>query len=103
MLNSILNGDRSNSVPGRQFPKGLECPFGICLPGTELLQSPFWTEFIAWDQFRSDITDPCGIIADLCVVIADPCGNIVYPCSVVTIPKAIGGSAVGDADHCLNH
>ena len=45
---------------------------------------------LAWDHFRGDIDDPCGIIADFCGVIADPCG--------VTIPKVIG-----DADRCATH
>ena len=49
---------------------------------------------LAWDQFRGDINDPCGIIADLCGVITDPC-------CVVTIPEAIGGRVVGDADRCM--
>ena len=37
---------------------------------------------LAWDHFRSDIDDPCSIIAD--------------PCDV-TIPEAIGGRALTDA------
>ena len=66
--------------------------FRICLPGTELLQSPFRTslEFVfqeqsysslhsgrslAWDYVCGDINDPCGVIADFCGVIADPCDN----------------------------
>ena len=28
---------------------------------------------LAWDQFRGDIADPCGVIADFIVVIANPC------------------------------
>ena len=39
---------------------------------------------LAWDYFRSDIDDPCGVIADFCRVITDPC-------MVVAIPEAIGG------------
>ena len=37
---------------------------------------------LAWDHFRGDIDDPCGIIADFCEVIANPYG-------VVAIPEAI--------------
>ena len=33
------------TVPGRKIPKGATVPSGICLPETELLQSPFRTEF----------------------------------------------------------
>ena len=49
---------------------------------------------IAWDHVRSDINDPCGAIADFCGVNAGPCG-------VVTIPEAIAGRAVADADRCV--
>ena len=34
---------------------------------------------LAWDHFRGDIDDPCGIIADFCGVIADQCGVIADP------------------------
>ena len=34
---------------------------------------------LAWDYFRGDIDDHCGIIADFCGVIADPCGVVVTP------------------------
>ena len=44
----------------------------------------------AWDHFRGDIDDPCGVIADFCGVIADPCG-------VVAIPEAIGRGTVADS------
>ena len=30
---------------------------------------------LAWDHFRSDIDDPCRVIADFCGVIADPCSD----------------------------
>ena len=43
----------------------VEHPFRSCLPGTELLQSPFMTEF-RWDHICDDVVDPCGIIADPC-------------------------------------
>ena len=59
-------------------------PSGICLPRTELLQSPFRTEF------SMNVDDPCGVIADFWGVIADPCG-------VVAIPEVIGGRAVAGA------
>ena len=39
---------------------------------------------LAWDHFRGDIDNICGVIADFCGVITDPCG-------VVTIPEVIGG------------
>ena len=47
MLNSIQNGVWSNSVPGRQFPlKGTHLQkLSSRKLGTELLQSPFRTEF----------------------------------------------------------
>ena len=45
---------------------------------------------LAWDHFRGDIADPCGVLADPCGVIADPCG-------VVAIPEAIDGRTVADA------
>ena len=61
---------------------GLAGPSQICLPGKELLQSPFRTEF-TWDHVRGDIADPCGVIADPSGVIADPYG-------VVAIPEAVG-------------
>ena len=35
---------------------------------------------LAWDHFRGDINNPCGVIADPYRVITDPCG-------VVTIPE----------------
>ena len=51
---------------------------------------------LAWDHFRGNIDDPCGVIADFCRVIADFCGVIAhfcviiaYPC-YVTIREAIG-------------
>ena len=34
---------------------------------------------LAWDHFRGDIDDPCGIVADFCRVIADPCGVVAIP------------------------
>ena len=55
----------------------------ISLTGTELLQSPFRTEFSMWSlsrryrrslQRRYRPADFCGVIADFCGVIADPCG-----------------------------
>ena len=66
---------------------------------------------LAWDHFRGDIddpcgvianffgviTDPCGVIADPCGVIADPCGVIADPCGVVAIPEVTGSHAVADA------
>ena len=30
---------------------------------------------LAWDHFRGDIDDPCGVIADPCGVIADPAAS----------------------------
>ena len=73
-------------------------PFGNCLPGTELLQSPFrWS--LAWDHLCGDIDDICGITADFCEVIADPW----LPAKFLRIPEAIGGRAVGDADRCATH
>ena len=74
----------------------LHSPSGICLPGTELLQSSFKTEF-TMGHFRCDIDDPGGVIADFCGVLADPCGVIPDPCSVVMIHEVIGGRAVVDA------
>ena len=51
-----------------------ETPFGICLPGTELLQSPFRTEFslgsLSWQYWRS-----LCVITNYCRVIADPFGD----------------------------
>ena len=58
---------------------------------------------LAWDHFRGDIEDPCGVIADFCVVIANFCGVIADPCGVAAIPEAIVGRAVGDADRCATH
>ena len=59
---------------------------------------------LAWDHFRGDIDDPCGVIAnfcgvmtDPCGVIADPCGVIADPCGVVAIPEVTGSRAVADA------
>ena len=58
----------------------LRIPFGICLPGTELLQSPFKMDFsmrsLSWWYRRSLWRHRCGI---------------------VTIPEAIGGCAVTNA------
>ena len=73
-------------------------PFGNCLPGTKLLQSPFRISgrSLAWDDFWGDIDNPCGVIVDFCGVIADSCG-------VVAIPEAIDGHAVADADRCATH
>ena len=34
---------------------------------------------LAWDHFRGDIDDPCGVIAHFCGVIADPCRVITDP------------------------
>ena len=39
---------------------------------------------LAWDHFRGDIDDPCGIVTDFCGVIADFCGVIADPCVVIT-------------------
>ena len=64
-------------------------PSGICLPGTELLKSPF-RRSLAWDHVRADIDDPCDVIANFSGFISDPC-------CVVAIPEAIGGRAVADA------
>ena len=64
-------------------------PSGIFLPGTELLQSPFRTEFSKGSRSRS-LSPSCGVITDFCGVIADPCG-------VVAIPEVIGGPAGSDA------
>ena len=90
MLNSVLNGDWSNSLPGRQIPKGRTLPSGIRLPGTGLAYSSLHSGWsIAGDHVRGDIDDPCTVIADFRGVIADPCG-------VVAIPEAIGGRAVAD-------
>ena len=86
MLNSVLNGDWSNSVPGRKIPEG----------------HSGWS--LAWNHVCGDIDHPCGVIADFCVVINDPCGVIAdpcgvianpcrviaNPCAVVVIPEAIG-------------
>ena len=51
---------------------------------------------LAWDHFRSDIADPCCVIANFCRVIADPCG-------IVAIPEVIGSRLCGDANHCMTH
>ena len=53
---------------------------------------------LAWDHFRGNIDNLCGIIADFGGVIVDPCSIV-----VVAIPEAIGSCAVADADHCRTH
>ena len=78
MLNSVLNGDWSNSVPGRQFPKG----------GTELLQSPFRMEFNNQHGIRGIITIPVAL---------SPIPEVI---GGSTATDAIRDSAGADADHC---
>ena len=51
---------------------------------------------LAWDYFRGDIDDPCGIITDFCGIITDPCSIIVNTHGVVAIPEAIGSCEVTD-------
>ena len=60
----------------------------------QLLQSTFRTEFSGDIDFRGDIDDPSGVIADFCGVIADPCG--------VAIPEAIGGRRFRSLHDSLN-
>ena len=70
-------------------------PFGNCLPGTELLQSPFRTELSMGSLSRwywRSLRHHCRF----CRVIADPCG-------VVAIPEVIGSCTVTDADSCVTH
>ena len=81
-------------------------PFGNCLPGTELLQSPFMTE-LAWDHFHSIITDSCGVVADPCCIIANPCSDWL---SLMVIRDSAGealisilGTAVTPAQILLPH
>ena len=84
-LHKVQKLDDSPGVKGRIYQQGRKTeivggemhagPSGICLPGTELLQSPFRTGS-PWGHVRGDIDDPCGTIADFCGVIADrpdPC------------------------------
>ena len=51
---------------------------------------------LAWDHFRGNIDDPCGVIANFCGVIADSCG-------VVAIPEVIGGCRCSNANLCTTH
>ena len=52
---------------------------------------------LAWDHFRGNIGDPCGVFADFCRVITDPCVVMANPWGIVAITEAIGGCAVADA------
>ena len=80
----------------------ISAPSGIFLQGTELLQSPFQTEFRMGSRSRRyrgslrAITDFCGVIADFWGVNADPC-------SVVMIPEVIGECAVAVARLAKHH
>ena len=86
MLNSVLNGDWSNSVPPLEFVFQ-EQSYSSLHSGRSL----------AWDHVRDDIVDPCGAIADFCGVIPDFCRVIADPCSVVAVHEAIGGHAFANA------
>ena len=71
----------------------IHVPFGICLPGTELL-SLHSGQSLARDLFRGDINDPCGMITDFCRVIANPCGIVAIP---VALSRSLRRSAAADA------
>ena len=34
---------------------------------------------LAWDHFRGNTDDPCGVIANFCGIMADPCSIITNP------------------------
>ena len=64
-------------IPSGIYLPGTD-PSGICLPRTELLQSPFRTEFIMGSRsrrYRRSLRRHrrfCGVIAEFCGVISDP-------------------------------
>ena len=65
-------------------------PFGICLPGTELLQSPFKTEFsmemmgsLLWGHWWS-LQHHRRFLRSY-----DPCSVITNPCGIVAIPEPV--------------
>ena len=47
---------------------------------------------LAWDHFRCDIANPCGVIANFCRVIANPCSVITNPWVLSPIPVALSRS-----------
>ena len=102
MLNSILNGDWSNSVPGRKIPEG---PIGRQDPALV----PVWKLSSRNRVTPVSIHDPCGVIAEFCGVIADFCGVIADPCGPAELPRSLRrssgarGHRCGDADRCATH
>ena len=50
---------------------------------------------LAWDHFRGDIDDRCGIIADFCGVIANPQNSEKFSITSAEL-STIGGRAVAD-------
>ena len=73
LLNSILNGDWSNSVSGRHFPMGAVAPLEVVFQEQSCSSLHSWRS-LAWDPLSGDITDPCGVNTDFCKVNTDPCG-----------------------------
>ena len=78
-----------NSVPSNRVNNSLaieldhwtisEAPFGICLPGTELLQSPFWKEFSMGSllrQYRRSLRHYRQFLRSYCQSLRHYCGSL---------------------------
>ena len=65
---------------GVQMQIGLMICLHLCQVQQEQSYSSLHSgQSLAWDHVRSNINDPCGVIANFCRAIADPCGVVAIP------------------------